>query len=433
MSAQSAMCTIVKTRLAARQGFLEREGSMIRHPIGRRTLALVACTFGITTAAAMNGRSQTGPTDLAPVRDEIQRLERVLPTVLDRGAALYVLARRYAQLGELDRARVHLMECLSLDEGFEPESDALKPLQGSADLSPRIDEFRQRHPAVHRAHVAFTVPENDLFPEVLAFDRKANVFYLGSEYHNKIIKVDADRHVSDFVSADRYHLSPVGGLRVDLVDRSLWAATDSSEFVHFDRQGRLLGRFATAEPGRHILNDLVVRRGGDIYVTDTAGHLVYRVDRTAHTFTAVRFHRPLFYPNGITLTPDERLLFVADMLGVIAIDLRTGLSHEVNRGRSTTLAGIDGLYFHNQALVGVQYGTGAYRVMRWRLSRDRLSVISSEVLEYRTDLVSFPTTGAIVGNDFYFIANTGIGNLKEGDVIDRTRLEPVHVAVVRLE
>jgi len=33
---------------------------------------------------------------------------------------------------------------------------------------------------------------------------------------------------------------------------------------------------------------------------------------------------------------------------------------------------------------------GAYRVMRWQLSRDMHQVTSSEMLEYRTDLVSFP-------------------------------------------
>jgi hypothetical protein len=58
----------------------------------------------------------------------------------------------------------------------------------------------------------------------------------------------------------------------------------------------------------------------------------------------------------------------------------------------------------------VQYGTGAYRVMRWQLSSDGRKVTASEILEHRTDLVSNPTTGAVLGDDFYFIANTGIYN-----------------------
>jgi len=37
-------------------------------------------------------------------------------------------------------------------------------------------------------------------------------------------------------------------------------------------------------------------------------------------------------------------------------------------GRRDTLAGIDGMYWYKGSLVGVQYGTSAYRVTRWYLS-----------------------------------------------------------------
>lgn len=397
-----------------------------------RLAAIVTCGIGFAIAVAGGGnQGNAGSPDTQPIRAEIQRIEAALPRIADRGAALYLLARRYTALGEFDRARSLLTECLSLDEGFEPDTPALAPLQTSADLHGLADRFRQRHPPVHRASVAFTVPEEDLFPEGLAVDADRSIFYVSSEYHNKIVKIDARRHVSDLVAPERYHLSPVGGLRVDPRDHSVWAATDSAEFVHVDANGGLLERFSAPEPGPHILNDLVVRHT-DVYLTDTRAHLVYRFDRTAHTFAPLTFHRPLFYPNGITLSPDERLLFVADMVGVLALDFRTGRTFEVSPGRGNTLAGIDGLYWYRDGLVGVQYGTGAYRVMRWRLSTDARGVRSSEVLEYRTDLVSFPTTGAIVGDAFYFLSNTGIGNLQDGRVVDRAKLEPIQVAVVKL-
>jgi hypothetical protein len=184
--------------------------------------------------------------------------------------------------------------------------------------------------------------------------------------------------------------------------------------------------------GPHILNDLVVRRTGDVYLTDTAANGVYRFERTTRALTQLRVHRPLLSPNGITLAPDDRRLFIADLLGVIRVDLGTGQSRDVDPGAGGTLAGIDGLYRYSGGLVGVQYGTGAYRVMRWRLSDAAGRVQSSELLEYRSSLVSFPTTGALVGAEFYFLANTGIGNLQDGRIVDRAKLEPVHVAVVPL-
>ena len=80
----------------------------------------------------------------------------------------------------------------------------------------------------------------------------------------------------------------------------------------------------------------------------------------------------------------------------------------------------------------MQYGTGSFRVARLRLSADGLRVTQTETLERRTSLVDFPTTGAIAGDRFYFIANTGIGNLKDDKIIDPRKLQPIHIAVLAL-
>lgn len=64
---------------------------------------------------------------------------------------------------------------------------------------------------------------------------------------------------------------------------------------------------------------------------------------------------------------------------------------------------------------------------------DGRRVLAEKILERGTPLVSSPTTGAIRGTQFYFIANTGIDNYDEGKIVDRTRLEPVRIAVVALE
>jgi hypothetical protein len=96
------------------------------------------------------------------------------------------------------------------------------------------------------------------------------------------------------------------------------------------------------------------------------------------------------------------------------------------------LSGIDGLYWYRDGLLGVQYGTGKYRVMRWWLSPDGRQVTRREWLEYRTPLVDDPTTGAIYHDVFYFIANTGIDNLKDDEISDPGKLAPVHIAAVPL-
>jgi hypothetical protein len=71
--------------------------------------------------------------------------------------------------------------------------------------------------------------------------------------------------------------------------------------------------------------------------------------------------------------------------------------------------------------------------MRWRLSPDGRKVRHSEVLEYRTPLVDDPTTGAVYHGGFYYIANSGIDNLENDEIVDPAKLAPVHIAYVPLE
>jgi len=46
--------------------------------------------------------------------------------------------------------------------------------------------------------------------------------------------------------------------------------------------------------------------------------------------------------------------------------------------------------------------------------------------------MALPTTGAIRGSDFYFIANSQIDNLNGDKILDLTLLEPVRIGVIHL-
>jgi DNA-binding beta-propeller fold protein YncE len=381
------------------------------------------------------------PADAAAVRAEIQRVESARAEIPDRGAVLFLLAKRYTHLGEPQKAISLLKECVALDEGFDPDNyPPLESLRALPEFRALVAQVHLLHPPVHRSRVAFDVPEADLIPEGLAYDPAARVFYLGSMHRRKIVRITEAGEVSDFVKPELYGLMPVGGVHVDPADRSVWAASDPgearrSELLHFDSQGKLLERYPAPGPGPHDLNDLVLRGATEIFVTDTDGHKVYRFDRKSHAFTALAFPRPLFYPNGITVSAEESLLYVADLMGVLQVDLPNNQVREVHPGKGNTLAGIDGLYWYKNSLLAAQYGTGAFRIARFQLSPDGTRVTRSEVLEYRTPVLSFPTTGAIAGNQFYFIANTGIDNWdgEKDQILDPAKLEPVHIAVVPLE
>ncbi|HZR04463.1 MAG TPA: hypothetical protein VFA61_01390 [Candidatus Udaeobacter sp.] len=411
--------------------------------VGKMFQRLLLRIARCAVAAPLIGFAQQTPAPTNPVspetatrRAEIQKVEESLPKIADRGAALFFLARRYAQLGDSDRALSLLKECISRDEGFDPaELPQFEPLHSNAAFHAIAEEVRRRRSPVHHARVAFTLSENDLFPEGIAADLKQHVFYMGS-VKQKIVQITENGKVSDAVTPGDYRFPELNGIKVDPKDHGLWVASadeHNSELLHFDAQGKLVEHFPPPGSGQHALNDLVLYGSNEIDVTDTLANEVYRFDRKKHTFTSLSFHRPLLYPNGIALSDGGQQLYVGDILGVIQVDLRNNQTHEVEPGRHNTLAGIDGLYWYKGSLIGVQYGNGPYRVARWRLSADGLRVTSTEVFEYRTPLISFPTTGAIMGGNFYFIANTGINNYKDGKVVDPSKLEPINIAVVRLD
>jgi sugar lactone lactonase YvrE len=391
------------------------------------------------TDAAQQTSVQAPASDSQRLRNEITVVEQLLPRLVDRGAGLFLLAHDYARIGEYAKALDLLKRCVALDQGFDPSGDqSFASLHSDSEFQALMKRVREDNPPVRRARVAFTVAQKDLFPEGLAVDAITHVFYMGSEYHNKIVRISGTGEVTDFVKEGVYDLMPVGGVHVDPTDHSVWCATDPgkknrSEIVHFDAQGKLLERYVPSTAGPHVLNDLVLRGRNEIYVTDSEGNHVFRFDRESHRFTELNLGRPVFGPNGITVSGDGNLLYFGDDLGVIRVDMRTNEAQDVKPAAHDTMAGIDGLYWYEGGLVGVEYGTGAYRVMRWRLSANGREATSRETLERGTQMVRNPTTGAILDANFYFMANTGIENLVDSKILDPGKLEPLHIAVVPLK
>ena len=377
------------------------------------------------------------PADAAEVREQIAIIEKLKPVVPDRGAVLYFLSTANQHLGETREALALLKECLALREGFDPSGDpAFLGLKGSKEFDDLVASVHRDFPVVAQARLAFVTEEKDVVPEGLAYDVKQNLFYLSSLNRRKIVKIDAESRVSDFVPGDRYGLLPVLGIRMDPTDGTVWANTfedaGRTELVHFDSAGKLQGRYAPKDSAKHGFNDLVVRKNGEAIATDSLSNQVFRFDPRSQTFAPLPVYRTLFYPNGIALADDDRSLYVADAVGIVKIDLADNSSRDVDPGPRNTLAGADGLYWSKGSLIAVQNGMGSPRIAAFKLSKDGTRVTQATVLENRTQFTVLPTTGAIHGNDFYFIANSQIDNLNGDKIMDVTKLAAVRIAVVRL-
>lgn len=381
--------------------------------------------------------SPAEPDDAQEVRQQIAAVQNLQGKLPDRGSALYFLAVAKEHLRDSVEALALLKECLALQEGFDPSGEpTFGEFRGTKEFTTMIDKVHRDFPVVAQAHEAFRTIARDLVPEGLAYDAKRNVFYMSSLNRRKILHFALDGVASDFVPPEKYELLPVLGIRLSSTDDTVWADSFSdgghSELLHFDSSGKLLGRFKPVDSAKHGFNDLVVRRNGEVLTTDSLANGVLRFEPASQKFFPVTVHRPLFYPNGIALAADDHTLYVADSLGVIQVDLSNGDSRDLDPGARSTLAGIDGLYWYNGALIGIQNGIGSPRVAAFRLSNDGLRVTHTAVLENRSNFTVLPTTGAIRGSEFYFIANSQIDNMSNDRVMDVTKLQVIRIGVVRL-
>ncbi len=170
----------------------------------------------------------------------------------------------------------------------------------------------------------------------------------------------------------------------------------------------------------------------EVITTDSLNNKVVRFDPRTKALSPLPVYRMLFYPNGIAPADDDRTLYIADAVGIIKIDLQDGTSRDLDPGPRNTVAGADRLYWHNGSSIAVQNGIGAPRIADFRLSKNGNRVPQTSVLENHAQFTVSPTTGAIRGNDFYFISNSQIDNLNGDKVMDLTKLAAVRIAVVRL-
>jgi hypothetical protein len=168
---------------------------------------------------------------------------------------------------------------------------------------------------------------------------------------------------------------------------------------------------STAEPV--CFNDLTFTPDGDAWLS-TGGGGVWRVSLVGGRLERA-VETPGYLINGIAATADGRSLYLADALrGIVELDLATRALRTLPVPEGTSLVGIDGLYVWRDSLVGVQNGlsaVGPERVVQAFLSADRSRIECVEVLERAHPAYDVPTTGAIVGDELWYVAGSGLDQL----------------------
>lgn len=298
----------------------------------------------------------------------------------------------------------------------------------------------------HESAVAFYLDEKDLLPESIAYDAKDGSFYVGSTRKGKIVRVDKNQAVSDFIRPRQDGLWEVIGIKVHATRRVLWTCSfedkDLEGYQKRDRNasgifafnldtGKLIRKWVLDAPGeQHGFNDLVVTRGNDVYAThmfkDAAVYRIMQKDQKLEVFATPEGLRE---PNGIAITPDERTLYVAGDDGIIAIDIATKKSRPVKAPEIENTGGIDGLYYYESSLIGIRENS----VNRYSLDDAGSTITFTQVLEQNHPLMKIPTTGVIVGDEFYYVANAQFNAVKPDGTLDTPALTEPAILKLKLK
>ncbi|MCI0605749.1 SMP-30/gluconolactonase/LRE family protein [bacterium] len=365
---------------------------------------------------------------------------------------LYYQARALMLTGQQDQALKNLEEIVALGAA-PPEHADFASVQNSERWKAIAKQSQLNKTPTHMSDVAFLIPQKDLILEGTAYDPVRKTFYTGSIYRRKILAIDPDGKVRDFAAEKQDGLWGPLGMEVDPERRWLWVNhTNLGEempmidpdpttkghtgvFKYDITTGKLIQKYLLAEKDKpHGFNDLAVARNGDVYITDSSDGSVYKIAASKDSLEVLIPTQTFSFPNGIALSLDNRLLYVADIAGLTIVDLRTMKQQKMENPAGVALTGIDGMVFYKDSLVIVGGILGVDRVVRLFLDSDGKSVVRAKVLEANHPLFSLPTTGVMADSSLYYIANSQLRSFDEkGNIFPCEKLQDSFILKVKVD
>ena len=357
------------------------------------------------------------------VRAELEQRRASDP---DDGMSRYTLARAYA--GEdRDRALAILGELEKIQSWDYRLADMDFPtLAGDPEFQRIARALDARAPSPKPSAVAFELDVVDIVPEGVAWDGKRSELLVGSMHQRAVFAADSQGKTRQVVAPAQDGLLGVLGIAVDAQRDRLWVASAVVPFIRgftpelmgtsalfgFDlATGKTLGRWNP--PGTNAqLNDLIVLDDGSVYVTDSINGTVLRLPAGAKPGAPLEELVPagtFLGTNGIVDTADGQAVYVCDFRGIHRVEIADGRRELLAPPAGVqTLGGIDGLERHGDWLMAIQNIAGPGRVWALRLTAGGRGIDTARVLDAGHPRYRGPTTGAIAGDRFLYLADAAL-------------------------
>ncbi|MGE6355995.1 gluconolaconase [Flavobacterium sp. NPDC079362] len=278
--------------------------------------------------------------------------------------------------------------------------------------------------------IEFEAPE--AYPEGVAFDKTANVFYVSSARLGTVGKVTKDGKYS-VLYADQ-SLKSTYGLKVHPDGKRLFVCAGDANYSKFStpdtkkKMARLISidlksgkKLADVDlsgvvAGEHFPNDLAFDKDGNVYITDSFADVVYKVDPEgkASVFSQSELLKSAGVgPNGIVYHPDGFLLVANNGTGAL---VKLPLASPQNGAKvkiGQFFPNADGLLLNDTSTLTLVQNGGVNKIFRLKTTDNWTTAEVSESTSVE-DRFAFPSTAAVSGSETW-IMNANFSELTEGN------------------
>ncbi|MEW6732855.1 MAG: hypothetical protein AB1489_16135 [Acidobacteriota bacterium] len=348
---------------------------------------------------------------------------------------LEFLAKAYALNGKPEKAFEVLRAIAKFGAIANLEHSDFSVLKDNPALPAIQAAFEKNRTVINKSTTGFTLSEKDLVPEGVAFDQSTGNFYIGSIYRRKIVRISPAGRKEDFTVSQQDGMMNPLGIKVDTTRRILWVCISSDQrdkeegsaaiFKYSLKTGKLIKKYEISnKPQAHLFNDIDINNNGDVYFTDSLAGAVHKIAVNTDTREEFIAAGTFIYPNGIALA--GRYLYVADERGIHRVEIASRKIQVLTHTDNISLAGMDGLYWYNNSLIGVQNGFNPERIVQIKLNKAGDQAVSLTTLEALNPLFIIPTTGALASDGFYYIANSQLRAINDkGEIPSPEKLSEI--------
>ncbi|MEP0938385.1 MAG: hypothetical protein ABJH57_11720 [Cyclobacteriaceae bacterium] len=333
---------------------------------------------------------------------------------------IYNIGAGYALAGNAEKATEYLKTYLTINSqvDFAADTDfaAIKDSEAfssavklAAELSERITASQHYKQIEDVRHI-----------EAIGVDESTGAIYLGDVWARQVCRYEDGKLSVLFDYAEQPELYSVMGIDVDEKNNKLWicsaalpqtqgytaALEGTSSVFSYDLKTQSVQHHGTLTAS-NTFGDLIVSRSGKVYISDGSSNKVYTVDESGNLLVFADLSTKTLNLQGLTFDGPEKNIFVADyILGIFKLNLETRELTKVEFATDIPFKGIDGLYYHKNALFAIQNGTKPIRVTQLFLNKEETTVGNYAAFDQNTKYLNEPTQGFIYKRIMVYIANS---------------------------